>query len=314
MNPTIFEKTVSTIQKRYLENQNATLQQVYDLDTTFTFPQQWEIDFSYKYRKEISEILDLPEYFDQFVQLFLESTLRFTVEHNQFISLTTQNIDDLKILYQKYVTSIRDFLHQETSYFVFKTHYQFLLLQHFNDLHHQLKNITPEPIRPALLNVNVVCAEYDPKLQLEIMNINLKKIKQPVLDIGCGAAANLIHYLTELGISCLGIDQLCENTVNTQKIDWFTFSQQPNTWGTIISHMAFSHHFQFNHLNPCGNPNQFALKYKKYLDSLKIGGSFYYTPQLPFIEQFLESTKFEISYTPIRNHPDFFVTRILKKI
>ncbi|MAT41671.1 MAG: hypothetical protein CL609_04965 [Anaerolineaceae bacterium] len=230
MNPTIFEKTVSTIQKRYLENQNATLQQVYDLDTTFTFPQQWEIDFSYKYRKEISEILDLPEYFDQFVQLFLESTLRFTVEHNQFISLTTQNIDDLKTLYQKYVASIRDFLHQETSYFVFKTHYQFLLLQHFNDLHHQLKNITPEPIRPALLNVNVVCAEYDPKLQLEIMNINLKKIKQPVLDIGCGAAANLIHYLTELGISCLGIDQLCKNTVNTQKIDWFTFSTQPNTW------------------------------------------------------------------------------------
>jgi hypothetical protein len=66
------------------------------------------------------------------------------------------------------------------------------------------------------------------------------------------------------------------------------------SWGTILSHMAFSNHFLFHHLYKHGSPNEYAQAYMAILSALEPGGSFYYAPGLPFIEQFLPARFFHV--------------------
>ena len=37
----------------------------------------------------------------------------------------------------------------------------------------------------------IPCSEYSVALQLKILNINIEKIKEPILDFGCGSKATL---------------------------------------------------------------------------------------------------------------------------
>jgi len=45
----------------------------------------------------------------------------------------------------------------------------------------------------------------------------------------------------------------------------------------------------------------YAKKYMEILHSLKFGGYFYYAPDLPFIEQFLDDKEFQINNFEIEN-------------
>jgi hypothetical protein len=81
--------------------------------------------------------------------------------------------------------------------------------------------------------------------------------------------------------------------------------------------MAFSNHFIYQHLNRLGQPEKYAAKYMQILNSLKPGGSFYYSPGLPFIECFLPEETYAFSKTEVihdylseSNQQNFF-SRIL---
>ena len=73
------------------------------------------------------------------------------------------------------------------------------------------------------------------------------------------------------------------------------FSFVPGHWGTIISNLGFSNHFRHHHLRNDGDYLDYARKYMEILQSLKPGGAFYYAPDLPFIESYLDPQKYRIT-------------------
>ena len=58
--------------------------------------------------------------------------------------------------------------------------------------------------------------------------------------------------------------------------------------------MAFSNHFLHHHLRRYGHPERYAQRYMHILAALKPGGSFCYTPGLPFIEDLLPSDRYRV--------------------
>jgi hypothetical protein len=64
--------------------------------------------------------------------------------------------------------------------------------------------------------------------------------------------------------------------------------------GTITSNLGFSNHFNHHHLRKDGHFIEYAKTFMDILNSLKIGGSFYYAPDLPFIEKYLDRVKYRI--------------------
>jgi hypothetical protein len=148
---------------------------------------------------------------------------------------------------------------------------------------------------------DAISAEYSPKLQLKMLNIDdASNLQQPILDIGCGKQGNLVKYLNSLGIDAYGIDINASTDGKILNIDWFDLPCHSETWGTIISHLAFSIHFINHHFRKNGQPDRYAQSYMNFLHSLKKGGCLFYTPVLPFIEEYLPSPQFNVEIKPIK--------------
>lgn len=148
----------------------------------------------------------------------------------------------------------------------------------------------------------VACSEYSPELQIEILQIDLKQIIEPVLDIGCGKQGNLVIYLRQIGIEAYGFDRFSVNNSFLSNSDWFGYHFEKDKWGTITSNLGFSNHFQHHHTRNEGNFINYAKKYMNILGSLKIGGSFHYAPNLPFVEQYLDEKKYQLTMRNVGNY------------
>ncbi len=140
----------------------------------------------------------------------------------------------------------------------------------------------------------VACSEYTPELQLEILNLNVKELMEPVLDIGCGRQGNLVKYLREEGIEAYGFDRLPENLPFLTSADWLEYPYGDSKWGTIVSNLGFSNHFHHHHLREDGDFLKYAEKYMEILRSLEPGGCFHYAPGLPFIEVHLNRDHYQL--------------------
>lgn len=154
--------------------------------------------------------------------------------------------------------------------------------------------------QPAYLE-NVPCAEYSAELQLGILGINPQELMGPVLDVGCGPEGRLVEHLRSQGIEVYGIDRFIETGPFFQKYDWLEYEFKSRSWGTIISNLGFSNHFNHHHLRTDGNYLRYAKKYVEIINALKSGGSFYYAPGLSFIEEHLDVNKFKVEKRSILN-------------
>lgn len=157
-----------------------------------------------------------------------------------------------------------------------------------------------------------VCFEYTPRLQLDILQIDMSKIVEPVLDIGCGQKGNLVNYFRRKGIEAFGIDRFPSDSLYIQNTDWLEFDYGVNRWGTIISNLGFSNHFVHHHLRKDGNYVYYAKKYMEVIRSLKVNGSFHYAPDLSFIEQFLDTGIYKIKQKPIDNRS--YKSTVIKRL
>ena len=149
---------------------------------------------------------------------------------------------------------------------------------------------------------SVACSEYSPELQIEVLQIDFNKLSEPVLDIGCGKQGSMVFFLRQNGIDAYGFDRFAFNNSFLSNSDWFDYKFIKEKWGTIISHLGFSNHFRHHHLRNDGNFIDYAKKYIEILNSLNIGGKFYYTPDLPFVEQHLNNDKFHLTKNSIGNY------------
>lgn len=114
------------------------------------------------------------------------------------------------------------------------------------------------------------------------------------------------------GFEAYGIDRFSDKAVYLDKKNWLEFDYGIEKWGTIVSNMSFSNHFVHNHLRKDGDFVRYAQKYMEILKSLKIGSCFCYSPDLPFIEQWLDKEQYSLVKYEIDTLP--FETTVIKRL
>ncbi|MEA4968328.1 MAG: hypothetical protein VB048_09465 [Bacteroidaceae bacterium] len=215
---------------------------------------------------------------------------------NQYYTFDNQAKIMLRNLYVDLFTNIKN--HEDSINLIATKHYDNLIkwLQETNSFAEKIYNSKEELIQ------SVVCSEYSPELQIKILQIDIDNIIEPVLDIGCGRKGDLVLYLRQKGIEAYGFDRFAYKNSFLINSDWFEYKFEREKWGTITSNLGFSNHFQHHHFRNDGNFIDYAKKYMDILNSLKIGGSFHYAPDLPFIEQYLDLEKYKLMKENVCNY------------
>lgn len=170
----------------------------------------------------------------------------------------------------------------------------------------------PQWLSPTLKDLGAketVSHEYSPALQLKVLGLEEKTLLAPVLDVGCGSQAALVHQLRQAGLDATGIDRDVASDV-ALKADWLGFAYGEKRWGTVVSHLGFSLHFLNRHLSGSSEAERYARVYMAVLRSLKVGGVFAYTPALPFIEAHLPPALFKVTAQPL---PKELRTEVLER-
>lgn len=234
---------------------------------------------------------DLPLLMDYTTEKVLQGFCRI----NQYFSFDENDKNDLKEIYQNLY---RDITTKTTPLSTIADN-------HYENLKYWLLKTNPFSQKiysesDAIVNA-VACSEYSAQLQKRTLHLDRIKLSDPILDIGCGKDGNLVKSLREENLEAYGIDRFSDNSPFLKKADWLEFDYGTEKWGTIVSNLGFSNHFVHHHLRNDGVYIEYAKKFMDILRSLKIGGCFCYAPDLPFIEQFLNETNFQITKYGIDN-------------
>lgn len=246
----------------------------------------------------------------QMIDYLTDEALQEFCRVNQYFSFNTDSVNALKAIYALLNENIRALdnnANQEILNRLSHQHYANLCnwLVQTNAFAGKMYDSNEESVQP------VACSEYAPDLQLSLLHIDLNTLQQPVLDIGCGRELNLVNYLRDNGIEAFGIDRFDNENPFYTKADWLEYVYEPDKWGSIISNLGFSNHFVHHNLRADGNFREYAQKYMEILSALKVDGSFYYAPNLPFIEKHLDKNKFRHDEFQIEGY-EFGASRIMK--
>jgi len=222
---------------------------------------------------------------------------------NQYYLFSSEAKQALRTLYHNLYQRLRS--GTESTADIEKHHYQQLKawLEESNPFAAKLYAGAGNRITP------VACAEYSPEIQCDLLKIKADSLMEPILDIGCGRQAQLVRHLNALGLRTIGIDRFAPADERLICADWLAFHYEPNTWGTIVSHLGFSNHFRHHNAREDGHYIAYAQTYMAILQSLKRGGCFHYAPDLPFIEPYLDPLQFRITKYPIEGY-DLCTSRI----
>lgn len=224
-------------------------------------------------------------------------------EINQYYTFDKRSKKALRDIYVKLFSDIKN--HKISTDSIAKKHYESLIkwLQTTNPFAEKIYTSKAEIIE------SVACSEYSADLQIEILQIDIKQINEPVLDIGCGKKGNLVMYLRKNSIEAYGFDRFVIDNSFLTNSDWFEYEYEKEKWGTIISNIGFSNHFVHHHSRNDDSFIDYAKLYMNILNSLKIGGSFHYAPDLPFVEQYLDENKYYLTKRNVGGY-DFKSIRI----
>ncbi len=143
--------------------------------------------------------------------------------------------------------------------------------------------------------------QYEGESQLRILGIDLENLKEPILDVGCGKDHKLVRLLKSRGYDAFGLDRYRTNKDYIIRASWLDFDYGLDRWGSIIAHMSFSNHFYRESLKANGLYREYGESYMKILNSLKKGGSFYYSPSIEIIEEHLDENLYEVAYRNLEN-------------
>lgn len=278
---------------------------VYQVNNDFLRLEQENLDFLFNNRAAVIRLLDDPDQSINLVNVFIANSLEFTYNNNQFIHLDDDEHQRLFRIYLVYIQGMRTLLAENSDFDTFQNNFSILVKDHFKDLSGNISRFfdreTGWQIQENIILKQVICGEYSPQFQMNLLGLDEKTLAEPVLDLGCGKTGTLVKHLRTLGFKAIGVDRIVEANPSLKSADWFDLDLKPDTWGTIISHIAFSNHFLFHHRYKKGKPDAYARLYMRILQSLKSGGKFIYSPGLPFIEQYLPVDRFIVTS---RKYPD----------
>lgn len=289
-----FSEFLDAIEQQLLHNRNKSLFYKLQNGQLVLNPSKETTELLKQRAKDISFFLhsaDLDDTYHQLLKEVTDKTIKLFMEVNQYLDFNSEDYRKLQNIYRDFFKRVsilgkKEEISEKEIDNLFTSHYKnlqtFLLESNGIEIFKKYKK------NPNLYEIK--CAEYTPEFQIKLLNINIDTIKQPVLDLGCGSQASLVHFLRENGIKVFGVDRNVDTADYLFKMNWLEYQFNSNTWGTVISHMAFSNHFIHHHIKADGNFELYARKYMEILNSLKIGGSFIYAPSLSFIEELLISS------------------------
>ena len=146
--------------------------------------------------------------------------------------------------------------------------------------------------------LGVVAQSYDPALQLAVLKLEDVKLEGPVLDLGCGARADLVRLMRARGLDAEGVDLVAEHPYARAE-SWLKFDLASRPWRTVISHLGFSLHLLALHLEGADEVLDYVRRYREILDQLAPGGVFAYAPSLPFLEAMLPTDQFRVDRSSV---------------
>ena len=225
---------------------------------------------------------------------------------NQYYSFDKKSKNELKKIYSELFADIRTKAGSTED--ISKNHYSKLKnwIKESNPFAEKIYLNADKNVEP------VVCSEYSPDLQIELLKLETKRLIQPVLDIGCGSQGDLVNYYKSQGIEVYGIDRFQFAEPNLITADWLEYDYGVKKWGTIISNLGFSNHFNHHNLREDGNYIKYGKTYMNILYSLKERGSFHYAPDLPFIEKYLDKNQFDLVKYEISKYD--FKSTVIKRL
>jgi hypothetical protein len=146
----------------------------------------------------------------------------------------------------------------------------------------------------------IVCQEYSPELQSQILRLNVGNLLPPVLDIGCGQNGYLVRHLRKQQVPAFGFDRLqASSETFLSKADWFEFDYGDGQWGTIISNAALSNHVGFAASHDPSLLATYQDLLPAILNSLKPDGSFVYAPGMPKLEAMIDQSCYIVEKQPV---------------
>jgi hypothetical protein len=286
---------LESIDQRYRAQAGRDLADYIFSNHLFQSPQPEWLDFSYRHRQELAGYLSDEGHVDALVQYCMRATKSYTYQRNQFINYTRQYDELLHSEYSDFLSKLRAAMETSGSFEAFQRAYSSALKEHHERLRLILSSYCvsylPSDLRENPLLNSVPSDQYSAQFQMRLLNIELTRLMEPILDVGCGESGGLVNYLRSKGLQASGVDRLAPVGPHFFQADWFEFDYGLERWGTITAHQSLSTHFIHAHLHGSRRAEEFARLYMRLLSSLKIGGSFYYTPGLPFIEEHLGNLK-----------------------
>lgn len=213
-------------------------------------------------------------------------------DRNQFFDLNSGIVSRLQGIHRKLRTALMRTLRTADSFERFTASCQLSFVAYAERLGRLFRTLTSSDALRGR------AAEYSPELQLKLLGLEGYTWREPIVDLGCGLDAHLVHYLRDRGFSATGVDRRGGSAFVLAR-DWFGVRFEPQTVGTLVSHLAFSLQFLHHHWQGTDRAYDYARKYMELLRSLMPGGVFCYAPGLPFIEGLLDPGHFEISTFPL---------------
>lgn len=237
--------------------------------------------------------LSHPQAQAEVTEFFLQHTIAFLRTKNQFLVIPEREQAALGTEYIRFLSDFRDVLRRTHSYHRLEYNLKTVLAEHQTQLEQFVYNLAGSNISYDFIFSAPTCGYYSSTLQLQILHTSAEQLVEPILDLGCGQG-ELVQFLRSRSQQAIGVDSSPASHPFCLCSDWFNFPFTPGALGTIISHMAFSLHFLHHYLRGGNLLETYAQCYMDVLSALKPGGSFMYTPGLPFIEALLPQEKYQV--------------------
>jgi len=142
----------------------------------------------------------------------------------------------------------------------------------------------------------VPSSEYSADLQMRILRLELQRLREPILDIGCGAKGNLVRYLRTQKLEAFGIDRYIANRTDyLTEADWFDYEYGLNKWGTIVSNLSLANHFLYAQRYDQSKVPRYLVTFTKVLASLTVGGTFAFAPAIEQLEQHTDRRRYRMN-------------------
>lgn len=214
-------------------------------------------------------------------------------DRNQFFDLNPGSMARLCLIHRRTRVALVAQLRSADSFEAFANACQLSFVIYAERLSRLFRNLaTSDKLRGR-------AAEYAPELQLKLLGLEQQTAwKEPIVDLGCGIDAHLVHHLRARGLQATGVERRGGGPSVLAR-DWFELRFEPESVGTMLSHLAFSLQFLHHHWQGSDRAYDFARKYMELLHSLVRDGVFCYAPGLPFIESMLDRNRFDVTTLPL---------------